>query len=174
MSKSTIIISVLAVVLVGGMVAFSFSGNDDDQNQNDTATSSSESSSTSSNIANNSSSSITNSANSSNSTDIASNSAGTYETYSANKLEAGKTNVLFFAASWCPSCQSLDKELKSTSNDIPEDLNILQVDYDDNRDLRSKYEVRIQHTLVQVDQNGEKINSWTGSRDLEDILSEIS
>jgi thioredoxin-related protein len=45
---------------------------------------------------------------------------------------------------------------------IPNDTLILKVDYDSNPDLKSKYKVTSQHTLVQVNQNGDLIKSSPG------------
>ncbi len=43
---------------------------------------------------------------------------GTYEEYSANKIiekgESGRV-LLFFYASWCPSCRSLDKDINKNT-----------------------------------------------------------
>jgi len=102
-------------------------------------------------------------------------SKGNYLRYADINLAetAGQTNVLFFSASWCPSCKTLDEDITSNLNDIPQNVNIIKVDYDDNPDLRKKYDVVTQHTLVQVDQNGEEIKKWVSSINLDNIISEI-
>ncbi len=89
--------------------------------------------------------------------------AGTYETYSPAKVsQATGKIVLFFNASWCPTCRALDKELKENIAKIPAGTTILSVDYDTSKELKKKYEITTQHTLVQVDKTGNKINLWKG------------
>jgi thiol-disulfide isomerase/thioredoxin len=82
-------------------------------------------------------------------------STGRYVTYSDNELEASKntTRLLFFHAPWCPQCRALEADIES--NTIPENVTILKVDYDSNQDLRSKYGVTLQTTIVKIDENGE-------------------
>jgi thiol:disulfide interchange protein len=102
--------------------------------------------------------------------------AANYVDYSPGLLadSQAENKVLFFKASWCPTCTILDKNLQEETANIPNDTLILQVDYDSNQDLRQKYGVVSQHTLVQVDQNGEEIQKWSGSRNLASILSELN
>jgi|GEM_PF-2273087 len=98
-----------------------------------------------------------------------------YATYDQSKLsnaEYGRV-VLFFAAKWCPSCNALDKDIKSNTGSIPEDLLILNVDYDTNPELRKKYDVLRQHTLVQVDKEGNLIRSSPGLYQLNTLDSVI-
>ncbi|MEI6728872.1 MAG: thioredoxin family protein [bacterium] len=87
-----------------------------------------------------------------------------YTTYNSNKLvnaQYGKV-ILFFHATWCPSCKGLDTDIKNNLGNIPNDTLILKVDYDSNPELKSKYKVTSQHTLVQVNQNGDLIKSSPG------------
>lgn len=100
---------------------------------------------------------------------------GKYVEYNAINLAdtIGDKNILFFKASWCPSCNSLDKAITSELNNIPTGVNIIKVDYDSNTDLKQKYQITMQHTLVQVDENGKEIQKWSGSTNLEDILNKI-
>lgn len=79
--------------------------------------------------------------------------------------------VLFFHASWCPSCRSLESSLNS--NDIPDGLGIYKIDYDSSTELKSKYGVTTQHTLVQVDSEGNMINKWLGGNDVESIVNNL-
>lgn len=81
--------------------------------------------------------------------------------------------VLDFYASWCPSCRKLEADIKDSLNDIPSDLNIVVVDYDNETALKSKYGVTQQHTLVQVDQQGNLIKKWSGGSTLESVVSEV-
>jgi thioredoxin 1 len=81
--------------------------------------------------------------------------------------------VLFFHASWCSTCRLLSQDIESNAALIPENLTIMNVDFDDETDLRRKYGVRIQHTLVQIDENGDEIAKWSGSPDLAAVLSRV-
>ena len=98
---------------------------------------------------------------------------GSYIAYDPSKLSAVKDGqvVLFFNAKWCSTCQAANKNL--TNNPVPAGLTIMSVDYDQNRELRKKYGVTIQHTFVQVDSNGNLIKKWVGSEDSDQIQAEV-
>ena len=89
-------------------------------------------------------------------------SAGMYAPYSADKLVLAKENkvVIFFHAGWCPTCRALDAEI--TSKGVKEGYVILKADYDSSRELKAKYGVTSQHTLVQVNTAGASLGKWTG------------
>ncbi len=102
-------------------------------------------------------------------------SVGKYENYNQDKIamaENGKV-VLFFHASWCPSCRSLNSDIENNLNSIPEGVLILKTDYDKEVDLKRKYGITTQHSLVQVDKDGNLIKKWNGGSKLEDIISNI-
>jgi thiol-disulfide isomerase/thioredoxin len=65
--------------------------------------------------------------------------------------------VLFFHASWCPVCRALEDDI--VNRGVPADLTIFKVDYDDATDLIQKYEVRLQSTVVYVDDDGNFLSS---------------
>lgn len=100
---------------------------------------------------------------------------GTYTQYSKDKL-TNETNIIFFAAGWCPSCAELDSNLSSATS-IPDGYTILKTDYDNSQEIREKYGVTIQHTLVQVDKDGnliKKVNGLYSVFTLEDIIQEFN
>ena len=101
--------------------------------------------------------------------------AGSYIPYDAAKLALAKDGhvVLFFHASWCPTCRTLDTDIKNHAKDIPANLTILDVDYDASQTLKAKYAVTYQHTLVQVDAAGGMIKKWSGSPSLAALVSEV-
>ena len=102
-------------------------------------------------------------------------SKGSYEVYDASKLamaEKGKV-VLFFKASWCPTCRTLDADIKANMASIPAGVTILEVDYDKSGDLKQKYGVTMQHTLVQVDAQGNLITKWSGGNTLAAVVPMI-
>ena len=82
--------------------------------------------------------------------------------YSPAKLAAStaKYNLIFFHASWCTVCNSVQRSIEAGS--IPDDLSIFKIDYDSNEGqaLANKYHLPIQYTMVQVDNQGNEISQW--------------
>ncbi len=100
---------------------------------------------------------------------------GTYESYAPEKIlkaEMGKV-VLFFHASWCPTCRALNSDIEASMTEIPGDVTILKTDYDTETELKKKYGVTTQHTLVQVDKDGNMLTKWSGGSTLESIISKL-
>lgn len=100
-------------------------------------------------------------------------SPGIYSDYSPEKVAEYGGAVLFFHASWCPTCKALDSDLSTRMGDIPGDVNILKVDYDKETELKSKYGITYQHQLVQVDAAGNMIQKWSGSLTLDQVLQKL-
>ena len=102
--------------------------------------------------------------------------AGSYEVYAPEKVALASAShdvVLFFRASWCPTCRAVDTDIKANLSKIPSDLTILDVNYDDSTALKQKYSVTYQHTFVQVDKDGNQIKKWSGSPTLSTLVAEI-
>jgi thiol-disulfide isomerase/thioredoxin len=100
---------------------------------------------------------------------------GVYAPYEASKLAMANTGdvVLFFKASWCPSCRALDSNIKANLEAIPDGLTILEVDYDTATAMRQQYGVTSQHTLVQVDASGKLIKKWSGGSTLTSVVAQV-
>ncbi|MCB9414374.1 MAG: thioredoxin family protein [Actinobacteria bacterium] len=102
--------------------------------------------------------------------------AGAYVDYADYQADpqayAAGDVVLFFNATWCPTCQEATKNLEAA--DFPEGLTVVSVDYDSNLDLRKKYGVTTQHTFVQVGPGGEQVTKFTGSTTIPEIQSELA
>jgi len=100
---------------------------------------------------------------------------GSYEAYASEKLARATTGdvVLFFHASWCPSCRGLNADIEANLSSIPKGVTILKVDYDKETELKKKYGVTYQHTLVQVDASGNMIQKWSGSPKLSSLVGKI-
>ena len=94
-----------------------------------------------------------------------------YVEYSSDMLADGNSKVLFFHATWCPSCKAADKSF--TANDNTIGVDVVKVDYDSYTDLKEKYGIVSQHTFVFVDSEGNMMKRWFGSRSYEDILKEL-
>ena len=104
----------------------------------------------------------------------ANSNAGVYTDYSEDTLaDANGTKVLFFHAPWCPQCRQLDADIKDGG--IPENTTILKVDYDSNQALRQKYGVTIQTTFVTVDENGNLIKKYVSYEKptLDNVISNL-
>ena len=101
--------------------------------------------------------------------------SGTYESYAPEKLAKAETGrvVLFFHASWCPTCRALNSDIEASKSEIPGDVTILKTDYDTETELKKKYGVTTQHTLVQVDKDGNMLTKWSGGSTLESIISKL-
>lgn len=100
---------------------------------------------------------------------------GLYAPYESSKLAMANSGdvVLFFKASWCPSCRTLDTNIKASLDMIPADLTILELDYDTATALKQQYSVTTQHTLVQVDANGTLVKKWSGGSTLASIIEQV-
>jgi thiol-disulfide isomerase/thioredoxin len=83
-----------------------------------------------------------------------------YEADPATFHAAGDV-VLFFNASWCPTCQRAVGNLDAEG--APPGLTVVSVDYDSSDSLRRQYGVTVQHTFVHVDEGGQQLAKFTGS-----------
>ncbi len=101
--------------------------------------------------------------------------SGVYEAYAPEKLAMAASGdvVLFFRASWCPTCRALDTDIRANLSDIPAGLTILDVNYDDATALKQRYGVTYQHTFVQVASDGTQIAKWTGSPTLAALVGNV-
>src|SRR3989338_973856 len=100
---------------------------------------------------------------------------GSYEAYGAEKISRAVRGqvVLFFRAGWCPTCRALDADIRAHLQEIPSNLTILDVDYDNSAPLKRKYGITYQHTFVQVDAQGNLLKKWSGSPTLTALVAEV-
>jgi len=96
-----------------------------------------------------------------------------YIAYDPAKLALANSGdvVLFFHASWCPTCKVLNSALETST--FPDDLTVMKVDYDNSSELKKKYGITSQHTLVHVDAQGTMKDKWLGGSSLADIQSHL-
>lgn len=96
-----------------------------------------------------------------------------YENYSEQALKnaSEKYIVLFFHAEWCSTCKAFEK--KVLSENIPNNILILKVDYDTNIKLKRKYNIVTQTSFVLVDNKWNFKKRWIWSRDINDIVKKI-
>lgn len=102
--------------------------------------------------------------------------AGQYIAYDEAAVSTAATNgdaVLFFHAPWCPTCKALNDDIEANLDGIPSGMTIVKTDYDTQTELKKRYGVTYQHTLVQVDAEGNMITKWSGGNTLEDLVSHV-
>jgi thiol-disulfide isomerase/thioredoxin len=87
-----------------------------------------------------------------------------YVEYSQKAFDAAAKmrRVLFFAASWCPTCRSADKDFTQNIKQLPKDAIIFKTDYDTESALKTKYGITRQHTFVIVDAKSMAVRKWSG------------
>lgn len=85
--------------------------------------------------------------------------SGSYVDYREGVIEntAGQ-KILFFHAPWCSQCRALEASIQK--GPVPEGVTIIKVDYDSMQELRQKYGVTLQTTLVKVDDNGQLVEKY--------------
>lgn len=83
-----------------------------------------------------------------------------------------KKVVLFFHATWCPTCKAANEDILSRLSEIPENIVIVKTDYDTYPELKEQYNITYQHTFVQVDSDGNQIIIWNGG-DLDEIIAKV-
>lgn len=81
--------------------------------------------------------------------------------------------ILFFAASWCPSCRALDKDIVANQGAIPSGVEIYKVDYDTAIALKKQYGVTTQHSLIEIASDGTAKSNITHPATLADVLKTI-
>lgn len=87
---------------------------------------------------------------------VANDGGGDYVDYSPSAIaDADGRVILFFHATWCPQCVTVDGDIKASG--VPSGITIVKVDYDTNQDLRAEYGVTQQTTFVEVDSSGAKV-----------------
>lgn len=102
---------------------------------------------------------------------------GVFVDYSSTALAdtADKKQVLFFHAVWCPTCIQVERNIKAGV--LPQDVAVIKVDLDQERDLVKKYGVTLQTHFVQIDSDGNQIKDWNWlgkpSAGADDVASEV-
>lgn len=90
-------------------------------------------------------------------------SSASYLAFSDGVIGNGQTSVLFFHASWCPSCRQGDKDLASIYGKGTAKISTYKVDYDSETALKQQYGVTYQHTFVLIDGKGNAIKTMQGA-----------
>lgn len=92
-----------------------------------------------------------------------------YQLYTPQAFAAANTRrLLFFYANWCPTCKPVDQELQARAGELPSNLTIFRVNYNDDQvdedeqAIATDHSITYQHTFVQVDQDGNSLQTWNG------------
>jgi thiol:disulfide interchange protein len=96
--------------------------------------------------------------------------------YSAAALSeaqaAGKAVALHFHADWCPTCRAQSKVFDSLKSDQSLAVTVLVADYDNERALKQKLNVRTQSTLI-VYRGGAEKARLAGETSAEKLLAAL-
>ncbi|WP_309570095.1 thioredoxin family protein [Deinococcus sp.] len=95
-----------------------------------------------------------------------------YQVYTQAAYDAakGQQRVLFFHATWCPTCRGADRDIVKNLARLPKNVVIFKTDYDKEVALKKQYGITYQHTFVLVDQDGRALKKWAGGG-FEDIVT---
>lgn len=101
-----------------------------------------------------------------------------YTAYSPEALAAATVGnqkaVIFFHASWCPTCKAASEDFQANIDKIPGDVTILKADYDTETELKKKYGVVMQDTFVQIDSTGKELSKWnSGGEGVKTLLANL-
>jgi hypothetical protein len=89
---------------------------------------------------------------------------GAYVDYSDDAIAQAQGRVLlFFHAPWCPQCRSIESDI--VAQGVPDGVTIIKVDFDSRQDLRQRYGVTLQTTLVEVDATGAELQKYVAYDD---------
>lgn len=89
---------------------------------------------------------------------------GAYLAYTGANYEnnQNRKRILFFHASWCPTCRAANAEFEANLDKLPAGVVLLKTDYDSQTELKKKYGITYQHTFVLVDAQGNALKKWNG------------
>lgn len=101
--------------------------------------------------------------------------AGTYQDYDGEKIAQSNADhiLLFFHATWCPSCRALDSDIVAHRERIPAGVEIYKIDYDTATALKRQYGVTTQHSIIEITSSGEALSDISHGLTLEDVLATL-
>lgn len=101
-------------------------------------------------------------------------SSDRYVPYSQTAFVAAsdKRRVLYFHADWCPTCRPLNAALSKDPNQIPQGVVLFKTNYDTESELKTKYGITYQHTFVEVDAQGNAVQTWSGGN-VNDVVDRL-
>ncbi len=101
--------------------------------------------------------------------------SGVYTTYDAGAIAQSDAEhiLLFFHATWCPSCRALDNDIVANADNIPAGVEIYKIDYDTATDLKRQYGVTTQHSIIEITADGKAESDISHPLTLEGVLATI-
>ena len=89
-------------------------------------------------------------------------------------LESGAAVVLDFHASWCPTCRAQAKAFEALLKEEKlSGITVYKVDFDNSDDLKKKYGVMKQSTLI-LFKDKKEVDRNMGVKDLDDLRAFLS
>lgn len=76
-------------------------------------------------------------------------------------INQDKIILVKFGATWCPPCRDVDQELKTLAGQLPDDVEVLKIDVDENPELAQRYDISSIPKLMLV-RNGEILSEEIG------------
>ncbi|MFG0255083.1 MAG: thioredoxin family protein [Rhodopirellula sp. JB053] len=76
-------------------------------------------------------------------------------------INQDKIVLVKFGATWCPPCREVDQELKTLAGQLPDDVEVLKIDVDENPELAQRYDISSIPKLLLV-RNGEILSEEIG------------
>ncbi len=87
--------------------------------------------------------------------------------------QAGKTTVLHFHADWCPTCKKQTTSMAQLKSEKDLDVTVFVANYDEEKQLKKKYGVRVQSTIIVFKGDVEKAR-LAGQTEVADIKGALA
>ncbi len=80
--------------------------------------------------------------------------------------------IIKITANWCPECLIMRPRWKEIMAEMPT-LEVEDIDYDKNPDLRLKYNVKKSSTVIFFDKNGQELWRFIGLLEKDELMKKI-
>ncbi len=87
--------------------------------------------------------------------DVPADRYAAYTETTYNSLLGKKPFAVFFHAAWCPTCIAMEKDILANLSELPSGTVLLKADYDTEKELKAKYKITSQSTIVMINAKGE-------------------
>lgn len=108
-----------------------------------------------------------------NKADTLPNSDSIPKTECAVTITDGKPMVIDFSASWCPPCQQLKPIYAKLTEEYQNEITMVTVDVDENKEMAEKFDVQAIPTLIFFNKEGKIIDRTTGFIPEQDLRSKL-
>lgn len=100
-------------------------------------------------------------------------SAAVYTDNQAVLAESGP-KVIYFHADWCPTCRALEERVNKTLSEFPDGTKIVKVNYDTEKELKKQYGIKVQTSLVILDESGNQVGDVLVNPSNEQLINVIN